>query len=149
MHGDWQASATSSRGASSARLDELLPSRPSTHARAHCSHSSIDKLTRAAPWSLFDIIRHCKPMRIPQRPCVTRYSVIYTDAYFKIGQLKLRPGDDELPERFPDVRQLEQPASSTEIRTRQRTSKVVCLVTFCCNLAMLNLSFTFLKPGCP
>ena len=56
------------------------------YARTHCSHSSIDKPTRAARWSLLDIIRHCKPMRIPRTPYAACYSEIYTDAYFKMLQ---------------------------------------------------------------
>ena len=77
------------------------------YARTHCSHSSIDKPTRAALWSLFDIFRHCRPLRNPRRPHITCYSVIYTDAYFRLLQLRLRPGDNEFPERFPDVQHLE------------------------------------------
>ena len=77
------------------------------YVRRHCSHSSIDKPTRAALWSLLDIIRHYKPMRIPRTPYAACYSVIHTDAYFKLGQSRLRPGDNERPETFPDVRRLE------------------------------------------
>ena len=122
------------------------------YARTHCSHSSIDKPTWVALWSLLDIIRHCRPMRIFRRPYTACFSVIYTDAYLKLGQSRLRPGDNELPETLPDVRHLENGlgaiASLTKTLTRQRTSRGVCRRRSCCSLATLNLSSISSKLGC-
>ena len=39
----------------------------------------------------------CKSMTIPRNPVAHTYSVIYTDAYFKLGQKIYRPGRDDLP----------------------------------------------------
>ena len=36
-------------------------------------------------------------MTIPWNPATTTYSVIYTDAYLKLGQQIYRPGDADLP----------------------------------------------------
>ena len=36
-------------------------------------------------------------MTIPGIPCAPRYSVIYTDAYFKLGEQVYRPGDEDIP----------------------------------------------------
>ena len=47
--------------------------------------------------ALKDIIPHCKPMTIPRLPITTTYSVIYTDAYFKLGSTFYRPGDHDIP----------------------------------------------------
>ena len=57
----------------------------------------IDKPTRASLVALKDIIPHCKPMTIPRLPITTTYSVIYTDAYFKLGSTFFRPGDHDIP----------------------------------------------------
>ena len=36
-------------------------------------------------------------MTIPRSPTTTTYSVIYTDAYFKLGSTFYRPGDHDIP----------------------------------------------------
>ena len=43
------------------------------------------------------IILHCKPITIPRSPTTTTYSVIYTDAYFRLGSTLYRPGDQDIP----------------------------------------------------
>ena len=67
------------------------------YARANSSTHSIDKPTRSSPLALRDIILHCKPMTIPRAPAKTTYSVIYTDAYFKLGSTTYKPGDPDIP----------------------------------------------------
>ena len=57
----------------------------------------LDKPTRSSLLALRDIILHCRPMTIPRIPCAPRYSVIYTDAYFKLGEQVYRPGDEDIP----------------------------------------------------
>ena len=36
-------------------------------------------------------------MTIPRAPAKTTYSVIYTDAYFKLGSTTYKPGDPDIP----------------------------------------------------
>ena len=67
------------------------------YARANSSTHNIDKPTRSSPLALRDIILHCKPMTIPRAPAKTTYSVIYTDAYFKLGSTTYKPGDPDIP----------------------------------------------------
>ncbi|CAE7247325.1 unnamed protein product, partial [Symbiodinium microadriaticum] len=54
------------------------------HARANCFSHQLDKRTRSSLMALRDIILHCQPMTIPRNPTFRAYSVIYTDAYFKL-----------------------------------------------------------------
>ena len=67
------------------------------YARANSNMNNLDKPTRSSLLALRDIIVHCKPMTIPGNPVADTYGVIYTDAYFKLGEKIYRPGDDDLP----------------------------------------------------
>ena len=67
------------------------------YARANSNTCQLDMPTRSSLLALRNIIQHCRPMTIPRTLCTPRYSVIYTDAYFKLGEHTYRPGDDDLP----------------------------------------------------
>ena len=67
------------------------------YARANSNTYHIDKPTKSALLAIKDIITHCQPMTIPRNPVARGYSVIYTDAYFKLGNQVYRPGDENLP----------------------------------------------------
>ena len=69
------------------------------YARANSNFCQLDKPTRSSLLALRDIILHCRPMTIPRTPCAFRYSVIYTDAYFKLGGKVYRPGDEDIATR--------------------------------------------------
>ena len=68
------------------------------YARAHSFSHLLDKPTRSSLLALRDIISHCKPMTITRNPTSVSYSVIYTDAYFKLQGQVYRPGDENLPQ---------------------------------------------------
>ena len=68
------------------------------YARANSNSCQLDKPPVHQFWhSETSIILHCRPMTIPRIPCAPRYSVIYTDAYFKLGEQVYRPGDEDIP----------------------------------------------------
>ena len=69
------------------------------YATANSNTSNIDKPTRCSLLALRNIIVHCKPMTIPRNPVADSYSVIYTDACFKLEEKIYRPGDGDLPNR--------------------------------------------------
>ncbi|CAE7242237.1 unnamed protein product [Symbiodinium pilosum] len=77
------------------------------YSRAHSNISHLDKPTRSALHALLDIIRHCRPMRIPLQIQHRHFTIIYTDAYYIAGGTKLRPGD-EVPDGW-------QPADYTSV----------------------------------
>ncbi|CAE7250058.1 unnamed protein product, partial [Symbiodinium sp. CCMP2456] len=64
---------------------------------ANSNTYNIDKPTRSSLLALKDIISHRQPMTIPRNPVSCGYSVIDTDAYFKLGGQVYRPGDEDLP----------------------------------------------------
>ena len=72
------------------------------YARANSSNTKLDKPTLAALLSLKNIINHCRPMIIPRDLRPAAFSVIYTDAYFKLGKTVYRPGDEVIPEWDPN-----------------------------------------------
>ena len=64
------------------------------YARAHSNITQLDKPTRSALCALLNIIQHCKPVRVPLQIQHRHFAVIYTDAYYMAGDVKLKPGDD-------------------------------------------------------
>ena len=58
-----------------------------------------DKPTRSSLLAVRAIIQHCRRTAIPRNPVAQIYSVIYTDAYFNLGQQIYRPGDEDLLDR--------------------------------------------------
>ena len=77
------------------------------YARANSFSHQLDKPTRSSLLALRDIILHCQPMTIPRNPTFRSFSVIYTDAYFKLKGTVYRPGDENLPQwdsrQTPDI----------------------------------------------
>ena len=77
------------------------------YARANSFSHQLDKPTRSSLMALRDIIIHCQPMTIPRNPTFHSFSVIYTDAYFKLKGTVYRPGDENLPQwdarQTPDI----------------------------------------------
>ena len=77
------------------------------YARANSFSHQLDKPTRSSLMALRDIILHCQPMTIPRNPTCHSFSVIYTDAYFKLKGTVYRPGDENLPQwdsrQTPDI----------------------------------------------
>ncbi|CAE7242575.1 unnamed protein product, partial [Symbiodinium sp. KB8] len=77
------------------------------YARANSFSHQLDKPTRSSLMALRDIILHCQPMTIPRNPTFHSFSVIYTDAYFKLKGTVYRPGDENLPQwdarQTPDI----------------------------------------------
>ena len=77
------------------------------YARANSFSHQLDKPTRSSLMALRDIILHCQPMTIPRDPTFHSFSVIYTDAYFKLKGTVYRPGDENLPQwdsrQTPDI----------------------------------------------
>ena len=63
------------------------------YSRAHSNMSQLDKPTRSALHALLHIIQHCKPMRLPLQIQHRHFAIIYADASYLAGDLKLRPGD--------------------------------------------------------
>ena len=125
--GRWQENATSSQGASLAKSAEPL-SRRSTPEPIPFSHQ-LDKPTRSSLMALRDIILHCQPMTIPRNPTCRSFSVIYTDAYFKLKGTVYRPGDENLPQwtldRHRTSRTVGPPCASTKVTcTVAHTSRV-------------------------
>ena len=79
------------------------------YSRVHSNIAHLDKHTRSALYALLNIIQHCKPMRLPLQIQHRHFTIIYTDAYYLAGDLKLRPGDS-IPEGW-------QPHDVTEVET--------------------------------
>ena len=77
------------------------------YARANSFSHQLDQPTRSSLMALRDIILHCQPMTIPRNPNFHSFSVIYTDAYFKLKGTVYRPGDENLPQwdsrQTPDI----------------------------------------------